>query len=88
MPKLPDFVNVLLDQLVTIAPSSSSSSSIIDPLQENVGGDLQANNNTQRNREIVRSTLTSILLLLLKWFKLSRMYILDITYFIRTSGLT
>ncbi|CDH55377.1 predicted protein [Lichtheimia corymbifera JMRC:FSU:9682] len=71
MPKLPDFVNVLLDQLVTIAPSSSSSSSIIDPLQENVDGDLHADNNTQRNREIVRSTLTSILLLLLKWFKLS-----------------
>lgn len=89
MPKLPNFVNVLLDQLVTIAPSSSSSSSsssIIDPLRENVGGDLQADNNTQRNREIMRSSLTSILLLLLKWFKLSRMYNFDTTYFIHTYG--
>lgn len=73
MPKLPDFVNVLLDQLVSITPSSSSSSSVIDPLRKKAGADLLEHNDTQRNREIVRSSLTSILLLLLKWFKLSRM---------------
>lgn len=73
MPKLPDFVNVLLDQLVSITLSSSSSSSVIDPLREKAGAGLLEHNDTQRNREIVRSSLTSILLLLLKWFKLSRM---------------
>ena len=70
MPKLPDFVNVLLDQLVTTAPSSSYA---IDPLQDSIGADLQEQHDTRRNREIVRSSITSIVLLLLKWFKLSRM---------------
>ncbi|KAI8147357.1 hypothetical protein BJV82DRAFT_595200 [Fennellomyces sp. T-0311] len=62
---LPNLVNMLLQQLVIVAPvpQAPTLTDWNDTLNEHEHAD------SVRNREIIRSTVSSILLLLLKWFK-------------------
>ncbi|KAI9268038.1 hypothetical protein BDA99DRAFT_504690 [Phascolomyces articulosus] len=67
---LPVVVNVLLEQLLTLAPTIES------PTFESTGRGMEPVDDHEhadavRNREIIRATVSSLLLLLLKWFKAS-----------------